>query len=197
MVGTNPETIPTRRCEGVGEGSAAQWPCATALEPACLGGSQICIGVERSNRSRRAGMVRREPCRPGLAPALQPRQHLADIRVRAARIHELNHCLADKAPEVGVIQKGASIQCVDLRFRQADLDLFNDLVAVQDPFQGLVGGGSELLQGLSPRVSTPPVRSFFRWLCDRPARDPNLYTDMPASTVTERSRNSQSGYLPR
>jgi hypothetical protein len=86
---------------------------------------------------------------------LQPGQHLTDVRVSAARIHELNYCFADKAPEVGVIQKGASIECVELRFRQTDPDLFNDLVAVQDPFQWLVCDSSELLQGLSPRVFDP------------------------------------------
>ena len=83
---------------------------------------------------------------------MQPGQHLTDIGVSAARIHELNYCFADEAPEVGVIQKGASIEGVELRFRQPDPDLFNDLIAVEDPFQGLLGGSSELLQSLSPRV---------------------------------------------
>ena len=162
----------------------------------CLGISQIGIVHGEVVPWSRPGTVRRAPADgPAVCVATSPT--FTDIRVRAARFHELNYCLPKKAPEVGVIQEGTRTQCVDLRLRQADLDQFNDLVAMQDPFQGFLGGSGEVLQGLGPRVSTSPVRSFFRWLCDRPARDPNLYTDIPASTVTERSRNSQSGYEPR
>ena len=83
---------------------------------------------------------------------MQPRQHLTDIRISEARIDELHYCLSDETPEIGVIQEGTRMQCVELRFRQADHDLFNHFVAMEDPFQGLLGDSSELLQGLSPRV---------------------------------------------